>query len=78
MKIEEPKPPEEWTFESLQAYKCALREYDLKRIEAGEATPSQVQWENSVIKPSKFPCQARVISFATPRAKKGRPRAKKG
>jgi hypothetical protein len=58
--IKEPELPAEWTFEALEAYRAALREYDRRRIEAGEATPAQVQDENSVI---PWPCRARVLRF---------------
>ena len=60
MKITEPELPAEMTFETLQAYKAALREYDRKRIAAGEVTPAQVQSENSII---PWPSVAKVLRF---------------
>jgi hypothetical protein len=60
MRIKEPALPAEMTFEALEAYKAALREYDRERIEAGEATPAQIQAENSLI---PWPRQAKILRF---------------
>jgi len=59
-KITPPKFPDELTFESVRAYKAALRNYDQARIDAGEATPAQVQQENSVLPRFKH---ARILNF---------------
>lgn len=67
MKIKEPELPAEITFEALQAYKDALREYDRKRIAAGEVTPAQVQSENSLI---PWPSVAKVLRFPEAELKK--------
>ena len=55
-----PQLPEEMTFENVQAYKAALRRYDQARIAAGEATPEQIQKENSVL--PKF-THAKILNF---------------
>ena len=55
-----PKLPTELTFENVQAYKAALRRYDQARIAAGEATPAQIQQENSVLPKFKV---ARILNF---------------
>jgi hypothetical protein len=47
--IAKPKFPDEPTFEKVQAYKAAMRAYDLARIKAGLATPHEVQVENEAI-----------------------------
>jgi hypothetical protein len=60
VKIEAPRLPAELSFEKLQAYKSALRRWDEQRIAAGEATPHQIQQQNSLIRP---PRTAEVISF---------------
>jgi len=52
-KAKAPQVPKDLCFESVQAYKSALRRYDAARIRAGEATPEQIQQENSVIRSSK-------------------------
>ena len=56
----EPELPKELSFEKVQAYKSALRRYDLARIAAGEATPEQIQRENSVVRKSK---RAVILTF---------------
>ena len=55
-----PELPTELTFESVRAYKAALRRYDQARILAGEAAPAQIQQENSVLPKFKF---ARILNF---------------
>ena len=60
MKIEAPKLPADLSFESLQAYKSALRRRDAQRIAAGEATPHEIQQQNAVIRP---PRKAEVLHF---------------
>ncbi len=60
MRMKEPELPADLTFEALEAYKAALREYDRERIEAGEATRAQVQAENSLI---PWPHEAKVLRF---------------
>jgi hypothetical protein len=52
-RVTAPELPDNLSFENMQAYKAALRCYDHARIAAGEATPDQVQRENSVIASSK-------------------------
>lgn len=49
LKVKRPQMPAELTFESVQAYKEAMRAYDLARIKAGLATPHEVQRENEAI-----------------------------
>ena len=51
-KLAKPKLPAELDFESVQAYKAAMRLYDAQRIANGEATPEQVQKENDWIEAS--------------------------
>ena len=60
MNLSPPTLPKELTFESVQAYKAACRRYDRQRIERGEATPQQVQYENEII---HTPKTVRIISF---------------
>ena len=60
MNLQPPEMPQELTFESVQAYKAALRRYDRQRIERGEATPQQVQYENEIIHPPKT---VRILTF---------------
>ncbi len=60
MRIQEPELPTKLTFEALEACRAALREYDRRRIEAGEAAPAQVQAENPVI---PWPRRAGVLRF---------------
>jgi len=52
--------PAELSFEKLQAYKSALRRLDEQRIAAGEATPREIQVQNSVI---RTPQKAVVLHF---------------
>jgi hypothetical protein len=47
--IAKPKFPDEPTFEKVQAYKAAMRAYDLARIKAGLATAHQIQIENEAV-----------------------------
>jgi hypothetical protein len=44
-----PKFPDEPAFEKVQAYKEAMRAYDLARIQAGLATPHQIQTQNEAV-----------------------------
>ncbi len=60
MKIPAPKLPAELSFESVQAYKSALRQHDAQRIAAGEATPHEVQQQNAVI---RRPRRVEVLHF---------------
>jgi hypothetical protein len=60
MKLSPPTLPAELTPETVSAYKSALRRYDRKRIENGEATPRQIQRENEVI---HTPKTAKIVSF---------------
>jgi hypothetical protein len=60
MKLSPPTLPNELTFESVQAYKAAMRRYDRQRIERGEATPQQVQIENEII---HTPRTVRILTF---------------
>ncbi len=48
MKIPAPKLPAELSFESVQAYKSALRRHDARRIAAGETTPHEVHHQNAI------------------------------
>jgi hypothetical protein len=50
-----PEIPEDLSFERVQAYKSALRRYDRERIKSGEATPEEIQRENSLIPESEQP-----------------------
>ncbi len=52
-KLVKPQLPESLDFESVQAYKAAMRLYDAQRIASGEATPDQVQKENDLIECSE-------------------------
>ena len=60
MKIEAPELPAELCFETLQAYKSALRRHDEERIAAGEATPHDIQQQNALIPP---PRKVEVLHF---------------
>jgi hypothetical protein len=60
MKIEAPKLPAELSFEKLQLYKSAMRQHDVLRIAAGEATPHEIHSQNAVIRP---PRKAEVLRF---------------
>jgi hypothetical protein len=55
-----PEVPKVFSFESVQAYKSALRRYDRERIESGEATPEEMQRENSLIPGSE---EAVILTF---------------
>ena len=58
--VKAPEVPRDLAFESVRAYKSALRRYDHARIIAGEATPEQIQKENSVIPKSQ---EAIILTF---------------
>ena len=58
--VNAPEVPKDLSFESVRAYKSALRRYDQARILAGEATPEQIQQENSVIPKCK---KAIILTF---------------
>ena len=59
-KVKAPQLPRVLSFESVQAYKSALRRYDRERIVNGEATPEQIQRENSPIPQFE---QAVILTF---------------
>ena len=59
-KINRPKFPKELGFESMQAYKAAMREYDARRIATGEATAEQIQRENSWVRSASF---KKILNF---------------
>ncbi len=59
-KLIKPKLPEKLDFESLQAYKAAMRLYDEQRIAVGEATADQIQKDNDLIQVSG---DVEVLSF---------------
>jgi hypothetical protein len=60
MELVRPKLPTELNSENVKAYKAAMRRYDMQRIESGEVTPKQVQYENEIC---HTPKNARIISF---------------
>ena len=52
-RLMKPRLPKVLTFENVQAYKEAMRAYDLARIKAGLATPDEVQRENEAVHQSE-------------------------
>jgi len=55
-----PELPKELDFQSVQDYKAAMREYDAKRILAGEVTSEQIQRENSWV---QIPRSKKILNF---------------